>query len=94
MFQPLMPLSLRYKYKGSTVRVVGVFHRACEQHGGDTDIHADAVEVLRKGRPFSRAFKWTELMAVIILSGAILMLYKLDKDIIAMPWTLLTGLQS
>lgn len=66
-----------YKYKGSVVRVTGVFHRACEQHGGDTDIHADTVVVLQKGYPFSHPFKWMELLTVIVLAGAILVLWRL-----------------
>ncbi|MHB8895477.1 MAG: hypothetical protein ACYC99_09925 [Candidatus Geothermincolia bacterium] len=68
-----------YKYKGSVVKVVGVFHRACTQHGGDTDIHADAVEVIRKGYPFARAFKWAELLTVIVLSGFILILWNMRR---------------
>lgn len=66
-----------YKYKGSIVRVTGVFHRACEQHGGDTDIHADSVEVVTMGYPFSRPFKWLELLTIIILSCAALVLWRL-----------------
>jgi len=34
----------RYNMRGDTVRVTGVFHRACAQHGGDFDIHADKIE--------------------------------------------------
>jgi membrane protein implicated in regulation of membrane protease activity len=69
-----------YKYKGSIVRITGVFHRACEQHGGDTDIHADRVEVMTRGYPFARSFPWAELLTVIILSGVILILWKLRRE--------------
>lgn len=38
-----------YNNTGDFVRVVGRFHRACPQHGGDLDIHAQSVEVLSEG---------------------------------------------
>ena len=40
-----------YFNKGSVIKVVGVFHRACAQHGGDLDIHAEEITVLVKGYP-------------------------------------------
>ena len=42
-----------YKARGDTVSVIGVFNRACEEHGGDLDIHADAVSVVKAGHPVS-----------------------------------------
>ncbi|MCE5188599.1 MAG: hypothetical protein LLF75_05400 [Eubacteriales bacterium] len=38
-----------YGRKGDSVRITGVFHRACAEHGGDLDIHADSLEVLSIG---------------------------------------------
>ncbi len=35
---------------GDRVRVAGVFHAACPEHGGDLDIHADQLEILSRGR--------------------------------------------
>ncbi|PKQ28339.1 MAG: hypothetical protein CVT63_03245 [Candidatus Anoxymicrobium japonicum] len=64
-----------YKNKGSTVRITGVFHRACARHGGDTDIHADSIEVVAQGQAFSRSFEWDNLIAFIILVAAILILW-------------------
>ena len=47
-----------YGKQGDTIRVEGVFHRACAEHGGDLDIHANTVAVLRVGEsvqmPLSR----------------------------------------
>ena len=39
----------KYGVRGDTVRITGVFHRACAEHGGDLDIHADSVSVLAAG---------------------------------------------
>ncbi|OHD25507.1 MAG: hypothetical protein A2Y38_11195 [Spirochaetes bacterium GWB1_59_5] len=38
-----------YSFRGDELRVTGTFHRACGEHGGDMDIHAELVEVLRPG---------------------------------------------
>lgn len=38
-----------YGARGDTVRVSGVFHRACGDHGGDLDIHLAAMERLAPG---------------------------------------------
>ena len=38
-----------YGKHGDTVRIEGVFHRACAEHGGDLDIHADTMKVLSVG---------------------------------------------
>jgi hypothetical protein len=35
--------------RGDTLRVRGVFHRSCPEHGGDLDIHAVALEVVTRG---------------------------------------------
>ncbi len=39
-----------YKSKGDWVEVTGTFQRACIQHGGDLDIHAQAIRKLKAGR--------------------------------------------
>ena len=40
-----------YFNKGCVIKVVGVFHRACPQHGGDLDIHAEEITILDQGYP-------------------------------------------
>ena len=35
--------------RGDTLRVRGIFHRSCPEHGGDLDIHAVALEVVARG---------------------------------------------
>ncbi len=36
--------------RGDTLRVRGIFHRSCQEHGGDLDIHASALEVVAPGQ--------------------------------------------
>ena len=38
-----------YGKHGDTIRIEGVFHRACAEHGGDLDIHADTMKFLSVG---------------------------------------------
>ena len=38
-----------YGKRGDTIRVEGVFHRACAEHGGDMDIHAESLRILAVG---------------------------------------------
>jgi hypothetical protein len=61
-----LPLSLAkaitftggYKYSGDIIEVKGTFNRACAQHGGDLDIHAESLIVVKAGsetiEPFHR----------------------------------------
>ncbi|MGE5508977.1 MAG: hypothetical protein ACM3RP_10920 [Chitinophagales bacterium] len=37
--------------KGDTVEVRGTYHRACREHGGDPDIHAESLTVTKFGGP-------------------------------------------
>jgi len=39
-----------YKSKGDWIEVTGVFNRACALHGGDLDIHAQALRKTGSGR--------------------------------------------
>jgi hypothetical protein len=39
-----------YHAKGDRVEITGVFHRACIQHGGDMDIHAQDIRRISPGR--------------------------------------------
>ena len=38
-----------YRYTGDEVKVTGVFNKACPEHGGDLDIHAQKIEITGKG---------------------------------------------
>jgi len=40
-----------YSRRGDTVLVRGLFHKSCPQHGGDMDIHAEAVAPVVPGEP-------------------------------------------
>jgi len=38
-----------YKSKGDELEIIGVFNRACTQHGGEPDVHSISIRVINKG---------------------------------------------
>lgn len=44
-----------YNHIGDYVSVVGIFHKACVEHGGDLDVHADSFTILISGSKVERA---------------------------------------
>jgi len=38
-----------YKHAGDSVEILGEFHRACLEHHGELDIHAERLSILKKG---------------------------------------------
>lgn len=68
-------LAGRYSQIGDTIRVAGIFHRACPEHGGDMDLHADSITLLTRGGPVAHqapAWKvWTA--ASLAVAAAVLM---------------------
>lgn len=65
----------RYGREGDRVLVVGNFHRACGEHGGDLDIHAVSLRILRQGVPVEHAADGTRLWVglALCLSGGLLL---------------------
>jgi hypothetical protein len=73
-----------YKFKGDTVSAKGIFHRACPQHGGDLDIHADEVVKVSDGCPTPHPIKKFDLMntiGLLIVAAGIFLLaeFKMKK---------------
>ena len=64
-----------YGKRGDIVRIDGIFHRACAEHGGDLDIHAVAVTVLTTGGiAKTAASKTTIILACLLPLPAMAML--------------------
>lgn len=59
----------RYGAVGDTVELTGTFHRDCAEHGGDLDIHADALSVTVRGHAAGK-----EPSAPLVLSAGALFL--------------------
>lgn len=65
-----------YRGKGDVLRVRGVFHRACPDHGGDMDIHVEGLEVLSRGGTVAHALDGSILvLAPLALASAALLYF-------------------
>lgn len=69
-----LSLAGRYGVKGDTVEVRGVYHRACPEHGGDPDLHADRLVVVSPGSLRPEAFHRREAAAAGALLAVALLL--------------------
>lgn len=56
-----------YGKRGDTVRITGEFHRACAEHGGDLDIHADSFAIVRAGGAVEQTYPRLLLIAACVL---------------------------
>ena len=66
-----------YKSKGDTIRITGIFRRACAEHGGEADIHSDTMEIVTKGSPVKEQIPVGKLVAVVLLAPTAGILYLL-----------------
>jgi hypothetical protein len=64
-----------YKSRGDSLEVVGVFHRACFEHGGDLDIHAQSLRKISNGRTVKEKINFDKLIASFILLGALFLIW-------------------
>ncbi|PKQ19213.1 MAG: hypothetical protein CVT66_11260 [Actinobacteria bacterium HGW-Actinobacteria-6] len=62
-----------YRHAGDIVLVTGEYRRACDQHGGDMDIHATALEVVAPGSVTERPIEFWKFGLAgfgLVLTGA------------------------
>lgn len=55
-----------YKFKGDTVKITGIFHRACNEHGGEADLHGESIEIVQKGHIMRRQISSAKIIAALI----------------------------
>ncbi len=63
-----------YGFKGDTLSVRGEFHRACAEHGGDSDIHAEKILIVQEGGERSHPLTSGKTRASVILPAIVLFL--------------------
>jgi hypothetical protein len=72
-----LPLSLTkeisfsgdYKTRGDGLEITGVFHHSCLEHGGDLDIHAQAIRKVAAGRKVQERLNLAKRNLAIIFLG-------------------------
>ncbi|MCK9572813.1 MAG: DNA-binding protein [Candidatus Omnitrophica bacterium] len=55
-----------YKTKGDIVEVKGKFNRACLEHGGDLDIHANSLQIIEKGKNVAEVISPRKITTAIV----------------------------
>lgn len=61
---------------GDTVQIQGIFERSCVEHGGEMDIHALSIHVIKAGYPTKHTISaWKFVLAIILMSLALIGLY-------------------
>ena len=56
-----------YNYRGDEILVKGPFHISCPKHGGDLDIHAEKIQLIKRGEKVYHPFDSTKLFFALIL---------------------------
>lgn len=62
-----------WQHVGDRVAVTGVFNAACDEHGGDLDVHVTELELVARGTERERPVAWWKLGFV--AAGTALALY-------------------
>ena len=68
-----------YKSKGDWLEITGIFHRACLEHGGDLDIHAQAIRKIRPGRQILERLNLSKRNLVFVLLGVLCLVWILQQ---------------
>jgi len=68
-----------YKSKGDWLEITGVFQRACLQHGGDLDIHAQAMRKVRPGRQVLARLNISKRNLAFVLLGVLCLVWILKQ---------------
>lgn len=71
-----------YDYTGDCVKIVGTFYHACSEHGGETDIHGQKIQVVKRG--YERIHIISEgkkKIAIGLAAIAILILFLLPRNV-------------
>ena len=61
-----------YKHKGDTVKITGIFHRACIEHGGEADLHNNYIEIVEKGHFVEKQISPEKITTALALSASAL----------------------
>lgn len=56
-----------YKHKGDILEITGIFNRTCPIHGGELDIHAQEIKIVKKGYLLEESLHKGRLTASLIL---------------------------
>lgn len=68
-----------YKTRGDRLEITGIFYRACSQHGGDLDIHAQTLKKISLGRVIPERLNTDKRNLAIIFLGILFIVWILRQ---------------
>jgi hypothetical protein len=68
-----------YRYTGDTLIVTGVFSRACQEHGGEPDLHCQSLSVSRVGNIREEVITTPRILAATFFASLGALLFFLHK---------------
>lgn len=60
-----------YKAKGDIIEISGIFNRACPEHGGDLDIHAQTLRKIDSGRLVRERLNPSKVSQALVILGVL-----------------------
>lgn len=60
-----------YRESGDILVVTGTFNQACPEHGGDLDVHATSMRIVRRGGPIAHPIRWWKLVVAVAASSVV-----------------------
>ncbi|MFH1542839.1 MAG: hypothetical protein ABIE84_07125, partial [bacterium] len=58
-----------YTHTGDQLKIIGKFNRACSIHGGDLDIHAESITILKAGYKVEHQFSQWKIWLALLLGS-------------------------
>lgn len=68
-----------YKSRGDKIEISGIFHRACLEHGGDLDIHAQSIGIIEPGRLIAEKLNTSKRNFALILLSILAIIWILSR---------------
>jgi hypothetical protein len=63
-----------YKNIGDTVKITGIFYRACKEHGGEADLHSNSLEIVEEGYKVKEHITSVKIISAVILIPLVLLI--------------------
>ncbi len=67
-----------YKTRGDVLEIRAEFHRACAEHGGDLDIHAQTLRKITSGERTGHKVDFFKIKLILILLGVLFLVWILS----------------
>lgn len=68
-----------YNYAGDIVKVEGVFSQSCKEHGGDIDIHATSLSIVKAGGRVDHPIDGKKAVAAGVLAVLAAVLFAINR---------------